>query len=204
MFIPEVCLLQAIRDKLIVDLALTETQCNVELDNNLPDYAPKTFVAVSPAGVTNGPRHRSSGGVIDVLVNVKVTVYQRVAEVARDKRSSVFMKLLVGLAPVLDKLVRSLDMNYTVLQSAKAVLEDLITELDIAGDVPPHLLAVQSGSWEEPLRTFSPDISARMVYRDPYDAAAMAGPPADPIVAVARSITFSGARWVQVRSTWAQ
>jgi len=200
MFIAEAALLQAVRDKIVTDLELTEFQCQVEPDGLLPDYAEKLFIAVSPAGVGPGPRHRSSGGTIDLLINVKVTVYLRVTEVARDKRRSVFIKLLTGLAPYLERVTRSLDNNYDVINSAIQIIADEITALTGSS---PALTENETGKFPEPFRQFNPEVSARTVYRDPYDAAQMAGPPADPIVAMARSITFSGARYMQVRPTWA-
>jgi hypothetical protein len=201
MFIAEACLLQAIRDKLVDDLGLEDGQCQVELDGQLPATAPKLYVAVSPGGVTAGPRHRSSGGAIDLIINAKVTVYNRVAEIARDRRRSTFIKLLTGLAPTLELVTRALDNNYQVLDSAVAIITDTITELGV--DTPGQITENETGKFPEPFRQFSPELSARMVFKDPYDAAQMAGPPADPIIAIARSITFSGARYMQVRSTWA-
>lgn len=204
MFIAEAALLQAVRDKIVTDLALTEFQCQVEPDGLLPDYAEKLFIAVSPAGVIAGPRHRSSGGVIDLFIAVKVTVYKRVAEVARDRRRSTFIQLLTGLAPTLEKVTRSLDNNYDVLSSALTIVADIIAGYTPPTEPPAQITDNETGKFPEPFRQFNPEVSARSVYRDPYDAAQMAGPPADPIVAMARSITFSGARYMQVRSTWAQ
>jgi len=201
MFIAEICLLQAIRNKLVTDLALNDKQCGHEMEGQLPDaIAPKLYIAVSPAGMSMGPRHRSSGGVIDLVFSVKVTVYNRVTEVARDRRESVFMQLLAGMAPVLERVISSLDNNYPVLDAASEILTDTIA--DITGDVPAYLSSNLIGEWPEPFRTFNPELSPRMIFRDPYDAAQMAGPPADPIVALARSVTFSGARYMRARTNW--
>lgn len=200
MFIAEAALLQAVRDKLVTDLTLDDRQCQVELDGMLPDHAPATFVAVSPGGVSPGPRHRSSVGAIDLVINVKVTVYRRVTEVARDRRRSVFIQLLTGIAPTLELVARSLDNNYPVLDQAIAVISDAITAA--GATVPEQLSENETGKFIEPFRQFSPELSARMIYKDPYDAAQMAGTPADPIVAMARSITFQGARFMQVRASW--
>ncbi len=200
MFIAEACLLQACRDRIVTDLELDDKQCQVEMDGQLPDYAPKLFVAVSPGGVSPGPRHRSSGGVIDVLIAVKVTVYLRVTEVARDRRRSTFLQLMAGIAPPLEKVARALDNDYPLLDAAKEILTDTIA--GIVGTVPSQLSDNETGKYPEPFRQFNPELSARMVYRDSYDAAQTAGPPGDPIVAIARSITFQGARYMQVRPNW--
>lgn len=201
MFVAEACLLQAARDKLVTDLALEDKQCQVEPEGQLPATAPKLYIAVSPGGVGVGPKHRSSGGVIDLIINVRVTVYNRVPEVARDRRRSTFIQLMTGLAPTLEKVVRSLDNNYDVINDAKQIITDLLVEMGT--EAPAHITDNETGKFPEPFRQFNPDISAKMVTRDPYDAAQMSGPPADPIVAIARTITFSGARYMQVRATWA-
>lgn len=201
MFVAEACLLQAIRDKLVTDLSLDDMQCQVEQDGMLPDYAPKLFIAVSPGGIAPGPRHRSSVGAIDLIINAKVTVYNRVTEIARDKRRSTFIQLLTGLAPTLELVARSIENDYTLLESALEIISDLIASYS-PDPVPAHLSANETGQFPEPFRQFTPELSARAVLREPYDAAQMAGPPADPIVAMARSITFSGARYMQVRATW--
>lgn len=200
MFIAEAALLQAVRDKLVTDLTLNDQQCQVELDGVLPDYAPATFVAVSPGGVSPGPRHRSSVGATDLMINVKVTVYRRVGEVARDRRRSVFLQLLTGLAPALERVYRSLDNDYAVLAQALDVITDAITAA--GANVPVQLSENETGKFIEPFRQPAIDLSARMIYKDPYDAAQTAGAPADPIVAIARSITFTGARYMQTRSSW--
>jgi len=203
MFIAEACLLQAVRDQLVTDLALKDEQCQVELDGMLPDYAPKLFIAVSPGGIQAGPHHKSSGGVIDLLINVRVTVYNRVAEVARDRRRSTFIQLLTGLAPTLEKVTRSLDNDYGVTDSAVAIIADTIAGYTTPAVPPTQISDNETGKFPEPFRHFSPDLSCKMVYKEPYDAAQMAGPPADPIVAMGRSIMFLGARYMQVRATWA-
>ncbi len=200
MFIAEATLLQAIRDRIVDQLDLQDENCQVEMDGMLPDYAPKLFVAVSPGGITPGQRHKSSGGTIDLYISAKITVYNRVTETARDRRRSTFVKLLSGLAPTLERVTRAIEFNYQLLDEARALLLAEIVELE--PNAPRQLKDNETGTFPEPFRTFSPELSARMVFRDPYDAAQMAVAPADPIVAVARSVTFSGARYMQVRSTW--
>ena len=200
MFIAEAALLQAVRDKLVTDLVLDDQQCQVEIDGMIPDYAPALFVAVSPGGVSPGPRHRTSVGAIDLQISVKVTVYRRVTEVARDRRRSTFLQLLSGIAPTLERVTRALDNDYVILASALEVIADAITAA--GGTVPVQLSENETGKFVEPFRQFNADPSPRMVYKDPYDAAQMAAVPADPIVAIARSITFMGARYMQVRASW--
>ncbi len=82
MLVAEACLLQAVRDKLITDLELKVEQCEIELDNQVPAITHQDYYAVTAGGIRAGPRHKSSGGVYDVLIAARVTMYRRVAHVA--------------------------------------------------------------------------------------------------------------------------
>jgi hypothetical protein len=193
MFVAEVSLLRAVRNKLRDDLGLSASKCDIELDDQVPAIAPNLYVAVTPAGMAPGPRHAPSGGVYDVKISVRVTVFSRIAEVARDRRRNVFTELLTGLAVPLENIVDALDNNYALLAEAKALVDAVV-------DPPAHIAANATGEWPEPFREYRPDTTARMVFRDPFDAAQHAGPPADPIVAISRGVTFSGARYMRVRA----
>ena len=196
MLIAEAAMLRAVRNKLRTDLSLADNQCDVELDDQVPAIAPDDYFAVTAGGIRMGPNHRSSGGVYDVLIDVRVTMFRRVPEVARDRRRNVFLDLLLGTALKLELVVRSLDNNYPLLGSAKAIVDSII-----AGgiNVPAAISANTTAEWPEPFRTFTADRAPRMVLREQYDAAQMSATGADPIVAISRGITFSGARYKQVR-----
>lgn len=198
MFVAETSLLQAVRNKLILDLLLTENQCDVELDGQIPAIAKNDYFAVCPAGLRPGPRHRSSGGVYDLTVDVRVVMYRRVPEIARDRRRNVFIDLLRGMGLKLEQVIRSLDNNYTLTTNAATIIADIIADTDI-DPTPPAIAANATGEWPEPFRTFTPDPKPTMVFRETYDAAEFAGATADPIIAISRGILFSGARYLQVR-----
>lgn len=194
MLVAEVCLLEAVRNKLIADLGLKLGQCEVELDNQVPAITAQDYYAITAGGIRPGPRHKSSGGVFDVEISVRVTLYRRVAEVARDRRRNVFMDLMKGTSVQLERVIRSLDYSYDLTTAALVLMQAVI---DDGGH--PGVVANAGGRWPEPFRTFSPDTSSRMVTSD-YDPAQMAGAPADPIVAISRGVLFSGARYMQVRT----
>lgn len=196
MLIAEAALLQAVRNKLIADLSLDEGQCDVELDDQVPAIVPNSYFAVTAGGVRMGPRHQSSGGVFDVLIDVRVTLFRRVPEIARDRRRNVFIDLLTGIALQLERVARSLDYSYPLLDSAKAIVDTILGGTDI----PPAVASNATGEWPEPFRTMVLDRAPRMTYREPYDAAQMAGQPADPLIAISRGIMFQGARYMQVRT----
>ena len=182
MLVAETALLVATRDRLRSVLALLPEHCDVELDDQVPAIAAKTYYAVIGAGLTPGPRHMTSGGVVDVYLSMRVVVYERITEVARDRRRNVFIDLLTGLNTKLDAIIDAIDFSYELTNNAAL----LLTETTAAG-----------GEFPEPFRSFVPDSSPRMVYRDPYDAAQMKG--GDPVIAMARGVTFSKCRFMKLR-----
>ncbi len=196
MLVAEACLLQAVRDKLITDLELKVEQCEIELDNQVPAITHQDYYAVTAGGIRAGPRHKSSGGVYDVLIAARVTMYRRVAHVARDRRRNVFLDLVKGTGIQLERVIRSLDNNYALIASAQTILQDII---DAGGSIASGIVANTTGEWPEPFRTFSPDASWKMVTSD-YDPATMSQVQGDPIVALSRSVLFSEARYMQVRT----
>lgn len=195
MLVAEACLLQAVRDRIRTQLALTDEQCDVELDDQIPAIAPNDYYAVTAAGIQAGRHHRPSGGVYDVTISVRVTLFRRVPHIARDRRRHVFLDLLTGIAGGLEQVIRALDHSYELIDAAKAI------ETALAGgpSPPAYITANSTAQWPEPFRAFAPDTAAKMVYRDPYEAAQTSGPPGDPIVAISRGIVFRDARYMQVR-----
>jgi len=182
MLVAETALLVATRDRLRSQLAILPEHCDVELDDQVPAIAAQTYYAVIGAGVTPGPRHLTSGGVTDVFLSIRVVVYQRIAEVARDRRRNVFIDLLTGLNAKLDAVVQQIDFSYELTAAAAALLTGTTAE---------------GGEFPEPFRRFVPDSTPRMVARDPYDAAMMKG--GDPIIAMTRGVTFSNCRFMKLR-----
>ncbi len=182
MLVAEVALLRAVRDRLIGNFPFDEHACDIELDDQVPAIAASEYCAISSAGISPGPRHRTAGGVVDAMLSVRVTIYHRMTQVARDRRRNVFIDLLTGLNVALERVIRLLDFSYAVLDSAKTYLAGT---LDSTGEFP------------EPFRRYSIDPSPRPVFREPYDAANMQG--GDPIIAIARSVVFQDARFMNLR-----
>jgi|AACY02.16.fsa_nt_gi hypothetical protein len=183
MLLAETCLLQAVRDTLRSEIPLADERCDVELDDQLPSIAPQSYYAVTAGGTTPGPRHQSSGGVYDLVIDVRVTLFRRVPHRARDRRRNVYLDLLAGLNRKLDETIVLIDHSYDLLADAAQLLN-------------AHYPFAE---YPEPFRTFAPDTAPRMVYRDPYDAADMQTRGGDPIIAIARSVTFRGARAMHAR-----
>lgn len=197
MLVAETCLLLAMRSHLgtkleewrsNVNKSLTTKvpgpiTVNIELDSQIPAIASDTYVAIVPSGAEPGPRHRSSGGVWDMVYKVRVDVYQRMAEVARDRNRDIFIDRLGALNGVLDAVIRYVNMNYELTNTTAAAL---ILDTPAAG-----------GNYPEAFRTFTPDAHARTVFKDPYDAADMQTAIGNPVIALARGVVFSGARFMK-------
>lgn len=182
MLIAETCLLLAIRDRLRMGLSLDEKSCDIELDDQVPTLAREKYFAIVSEGTTPGPRHTSSGGVWDLKFAVKVTFYQGAAEYPRDRRRNIFTQRLEGINAELTKVIRAIYYDYhNVVTVAKEYLTNTQAEY---------------GEFPEPFRTFTPDPRVRTVFKDSYNAAGEQNT-GDPTVALARGVTFSGARFMK-------
>lgn len=184
MLVAETCLLLAVRNALRTAMSLADKQCDIELDDQVPALASDTYVTVVGAGTSPGERHSSSGGVWDMRMNVRVTVYSRMGEVARDRRRNLFIDRLTGLNKLVDTAISTIDYSYAVTAAAKVLLEDTTAE---------------GGEYPEPFRSFTIDTNPRPVYKD-YDAAPMSQQMADPVIALARGVTFQRARFMKERA----
>lgn len=183
MLLAEVALLIAIRERLIANATFASGACDIELDDQVPAIAGAEYCAVIGAGTRPGPRHSSSGGVIDAVYSVRVVLYHRIAHVARDKRRTAYVSLLSGLNARLDEIIRLIDFRYELLADAKAILNETFETV---------------GKYPEPFRDAVPDATPQAVYRDPYAAANMPNE-GDPIIALRRGVVFSGARFMNTR-----
>lgn len=185
MLVAETALLLAIRNTLRSSLTLRSNQCDVELDDQLPPVAEELYFTVAAAGCSPGPRHSSSGGVWDLYINVRVSVYQRCTHVARDRKTDLFLDLVTGLNARLDSVIRLIDNSYALTADAKALLTGT---------------TAAAGEFPEPFRTFQPDTNFRTVAIEPYSAAQMGAMPADPVVGLMRGVTFNRARFMSERA----
>lgn len=185
MLVAETALLKAVRDTLRTGMSLRVSQCDVELDDQLPAVAEDFYLTVMAAGCQPGERHSSSGGVWDMRYSIRVVVYQRCGHVARDRKTDLFLDLQTGLNARLDAAIRLIDNSYTLLAAAKLLLVGTTAEI---------------GEYPEPFRAFQPDTNFRTVFTEPYNAAQMSGMPADPVVGISRGVTFNRARFMSERA----
>jgi hypothetical protein len=179
--IAEACMLQAIQTRLRTELGLTDKNCAVEFDNEVPAIAGEVYYAIVPAGLTPGPRHMTSGGVFDFRIAVRVVLYLR-HTIARDRRSDILMDTTSAIADRLDAVMELIHFDQTLRQAAEALLVNTSAE---------------GGQFVECFKRADPDRALQPVVRDEYAAAQMQSQMGDPILAYRRGITFGEARFMK-------
>ena len=184
----EPCLLQAVTEAVRKVLDLQEPACNVEYDS---DFVPQTsgdvYVSVSPEGFRVGPRHDSSGGIYDVVMGCRVSVYLRSRNTPRDQRRSLYLDQVIGVNSRLDKIIKAIDWQRSVIVRANAILT--ATE--------PTALGLMPGN---PLRITSVDSKPRPIVGEVYGASTQSAAGADTYVGLTRGITFGGARRMELKT----
>lgn len=172
-------LLIATRDHLKCQCGYKDGECEVEHDDMAPAVAGTTFISVTPGGWLKGPRHSTNGGVNDLIYNVDVTVIKRITHIARDRRKNVYLENVTGIADELDKIFEAIDFSYDLINAAsKLILEDTSS----------------TEGFCEPLKFISCERKPRIV------SAAMFAGANEEAAAMARTISFGGARRVTTRS----
>jgi hypothetical protein len=177
-FDPETELLLAVAESVKTLYPVT-----VDLEDNVPSMASQTHVIVSPSSYAAGPRNRLAAQVSDLLIGCRVIVFERIAEVPRDRRGSVFASRSGGLNLILAKIRELIEFNYTLMTQANAAMG----------------LSMGSG-YVEPLRYVSHDSKPVGVLASAYDAYSQPTSGSHPMVAMKRGINFSSARFLLHRT----
>ena len=123
----ERALLLAVRKYLVLDEAsggggFLDSECDVELDSELPAMVAHRYVAISPATMSRGMAHKTSGGVHDMVISVKIDVIMRRSVVPRDRQRHVFLALSDSLNELVDRVYNAVDFNYNLMGEANAIL----------------------------------------------------------------------------------
>lgn len=182
LFAAETALLLAARDMIRATAGMDSHECDIELDDQVPTLGRDTYAAIINGAVTAGERHRSSGTAIDARFAFRVQLLVGCSEVPRDRRRKIWSDRLSEMSVKLDAIIAAVDFRYELLDKA--------TEYITA-------TAAEGGRFPEPFKFASGDGRIQPVFSDPYNAAQSAG--GDPILGVARSISFEGARFMKVR-----
>lgn len=183
MIAAENALLKSVRAILRETLRMTDTNCEIEPDDNIPAIAGDEYVAIVPGGMVPGPRHNSSGGIWDTLFSFRVVVYHRMAHIPRDRRRNVFLDRSTGLNARLNEAMAVLDFSNALIAEATAELNR---------NTP-------TGQFVEPARFASVDAQPRLITFETYDAERVNVNPVNPIVAMARGASFQGCRFIAGR-----
>jgi len=121
----EEALLIAVRDRIREFCNYGIDECDVQPDEYAPNNVGECYVAVMPGEISAGPRHESSGGVIDEIYSVNVLVIARAASVPLDRRSGQFLTNVSGMAERCRKIRAAIDFSYEVTTAADGLMVDV-------------------------------------------------------------------------------
>jgi len=178
MRVAEKSLLLAVQERLRSVCAYTEAQCQIEYDEQAPAVTGDTYIIVMTGGWSPGPRHRTSGGVNDLLYAIDVGVVKRVTSVPRDRLRNVFFRNISALTAEVDKIYEAIDFNYDLLNAANSLITD------------------ETGStngFMEPLKFTGMDRRPRLVPGDLFAS------PGSEAAGLMRVINFGGARRITTK-----
>lgn len=169
----EAALLEAVRHQLINVCGYSEQQCAIEIDEETPAVVGDVYVIVAPGGCAPGPVNDTSGGVLDELHSVNVTVIMRATSVPKDRTRNFLLDNLGGLNARLRKIINAIQFNYDVNNHANSIIGE------------------QEEGFVEPLRFYG--MSAPTMA--PAERLSARGP--EPRAAIQRMVTFNKARRIQ-------
>jgi hypothetical protein len=115
-------LLLAARNAIRTAMALPETECEIEYDENAPATVGHRYLAVMPGGYRPYDVHNTSGGVRDLLYGLSVLVIVRANNVPRDRKRDVFLGNLGNLAELEEKVINGVDWTYAVMNAANTLI----------------------------------------------------------------------------------
>lgn len=172
-------LMLAVRDALRVAGPYTESECQIEMDEQAPATTGATYIVVTTGGWQPGPRHQTAGGVNDLIYAVNVGVVKRAGATPRDRRRNLFFGNLSSLNAEIDKVFTAIDFNYNVMNAANALI---LTETG------------STNGFIRPLTFHGMDRQPRVV-----PAEFFAGSPGENAAAMMRTISFGGARRITLK-----
>ena len=169
----ETALLDAVRRRIVTECGYSENQCEVELDpNTVPALVGDLYVLVHPSGWSAGPNNETSGGVLDELYSIGVTVIKRCTAIPRDRRRSVLLDNLKGLNVHVRRIIAAVQFNYAINNLAN----------ENVGNHEGFVEALKFRAVTEPREV---------------DAAVFAAQAGAQPVGIGRTIIFGGARRIQ-------
>jgi len=174
----ETALLEAVRNRLRTQLTLDDHQCEIEFDEMAPATVGDKYLVVLPGGVSDGPAHRTSGQVIDEVIGVDVTVVLRATSVPRDRHRDVYLRNLMSLNDLIQKVRDAIDFKYEVNTAANVIITGLTGS---------------TYGFTEPLKFQGMQARPVKVSAEFFAASK------EPVAGLARTVYFRGARRIQAR-----
>lgn len=173
-------LLQAVRDHLRTTCGFASAECEIEHDEIAPAEVGKLYVAVMPNGWTDGPLNNSSGGIIDEIYSVAVSVIARLPGTPRDRQRETFLDGLRGINTYIRQIRAAVHKSTALTATANSLM----------------IAAGATVGLTEMLKFSSVDPKPRVVDSEMF--AARAG---EKRAGMVRTVYFSGARWIQHAAT---
>ena len=118
----ETALLEAVRVHLMEALGLKHDQIDCEIDDLAPSVAGAHYVSLSPANGAPGRHNNAADQSFHYMFGVRACVVQRVGEIPRDQRRSVFMTQLRSINKQLSRISRFIRFNYDTINRANEIL----------------------------------------------------------------------------------
>ena len=181
----ETALLLAVRERIRVGCGYGDAECEIEYDELAPATVGNVYVVVSPAGVVPGPCHEPSGGVVDKVFSVSVSVILKMHATPRSRTRELFLWTSCSLNKRLEQIQEELDFRHPWPPVMERVNE-LVAWDGFQG-------------FEERLRLVGEDKKPRAANQELFAAGQTGSAPAG----LVRSLTFGGARRIRVKTAGA-
>lgn len=120
----ESALLEAVRDQIRSVLNIKDRQCEIEFDDDeIPAIVGDLYIIVMPGTIQPGPRHDSSGGVMDRIFSVDVSVVIRATAKPADRRREIFNANLGSINARLQAVFDAIDFSYVTMNAANVIIQ---------------------------------------------------------------------------------
>ena len=183
MWSSETALLTAVRDRLRNDFQPSWRTLDIDIwhEESVPAIQGQKYIAIYPLGVNPGPTHNTSGGVVDMVFSVGVSVIMQAPKTPHDRTKDLYVGYTGTLNRYVWNVFAAIDFKYTeVINAANTLIQ------------------AEEGTAEqgfiEPLRMSSMDSGARQV-----SSSFFLGSGKEPRAGLVKRIVFSGARRIKNR-----
>lgn len=178
----ETVLLDTVRELLESELGLdpAKNQIDIELDDIAPAMTGDIYYAISPAGGQMGKHNKKADRSFNYVYGFRIAVIQRIGNVPRDRRRSVFKGELQSINRRISKLESLIRFNYEITSKVCEVMESKYRI---------------HGMFTRPLVVTSIDQKPKTTTSDLYGSKKHNNN-GDPVAAMVRGINFGGADFI--------